>query len=1043
MYGAAIVALNPISYWRLGEAGGPAIVDERAVQNGTYVGAIEYSVAPIVERSGGGAIGFNGTDAYGQIPDNPAFALASYTIDFAFQADAAPAPGANMVLLSKDRFPSPPDGGLSIEVFNDAGQLKLRGYAGGLSAAPGWIGDPNGVADIRLNRGYKVTVTVSGAGAKLYLDGEEKASAANTQGWQSNGEPIVLGAYSADALAKFDGVLDDVAIFDRALTPDEISTLGDSRTIQHQSSSSVSLTAPLEIFTPAEIQVTALAGWPAGRSPKAITAQGARAYGYVRRSWKATRNDGTWMNFWPGWQPGATEGIEVILDDDSGLTISVEVQATIPSPTGSGVTRYLDASAAGGGDGTAGAPWNSWASAIAGLGSGDVLVVRARSGTRSLSGRQIPNYVYPVDVGGSGTVTSTANNVTIYADPTDLAAGRRPRIHINGTDLAGFFDDPNGMWEPDPSDGAGNVWRTTRSTYTQTDSQNIWWRGSTGRICGGYAYFNKNQSSYLNQLRDTTYPKSDMYGGRTQTYVGPGITFSNGRYYVRLSPPPLSTIVEGARTTTPWYWTDYYPPGTNPNTVPLYVSTANDGTTTQSCLTINGTIGWKIYNLDFVCGHFGIRADNTSGFQVWGCQFIGASQGDHPDTDNGNSAQGKQIRLLGATNFLADRCAFFGGCPPWFTWSEGKGWNGSHATGLRNGPYDFLNITGVSRHCRFESFFSMLLFNDQKEMRWHHCDWLNIGPGEGSLVVNAPSDILEVIRCRVMNCTLAGWAGSHANPGIYHFVNNFWSIYLPGGASHKALHTFAGSGGPPSSLDCDFYPPPAEQPHGGTGGGEPSQFRFQNSIIGTQRHRQASIGGGFGTGAMLAPHRPNQQVSFNHFWRAQNNIAAVYPSKNGYLWESSDGAVNAKDSFVTPLVTHALFTYNFNHYYRHPSMPSTGRATLAAVTVYNSGSGTNCANIAAIKAQGIEANGTEGDPGWNVAYPDTHSDSQFYDKANFLLPVGNTAASGGNTGLSGQGAHDYDGNTQITYPGYSWRGCFVPGVPTIEQEVGPLGPMIT
>ena len=89
-YGAAIVALNPISYWRLGEAGGAAIVDERAVQNGTYAGTIEYSVAPIVQRSTGRAIGFNGTDAYGQIPDNPdKFALASYTIDFAFQADAA------------------------------------------------------------------------------------------------------------------------------------------------------------------------------------------------------------------------------------------------------------------------------------------------------------------------------------------------------------------------------------------------------------------------------------------------------------------------------------------------------------------------------------------------------------------------------------------------------------------------------------------------------------------------------------------------------------------------------------------------------------------------------------------------------------------------------------------------------------------------------------------------------------------------------------------------------------------------------------------
>jgi hypothetical protein len=843
-------------------------------------------------------------------------------------------------------------------------------------------------------------------------------------------------------------------------------------TVSGPAPTGVSLVSPLQIFTPSQIQLTALTGWPAGRTLKEMSVQGANAYGYVRRSWKPNNNNNTYLDIMPGWKPtSATETMTVVLDNNQTILVNYTVAATIPSPSGSGVTRYLDASAGSGGSGTSGSPWNTWATAIAGLTAGDVLVVRAKAGTHTSSiGRQIPNWVYPVDVGGTGTVTSTVSNVTIYADPTDLAAGRRPRIHINGTDLAELYDNPNGLWEADPSDPSGNCWRTIRSNYTQTDSQNIWWRTTIGKVVGGYAYFSANGGngetsvtgapSFLNQLRDTVVHNGatgfDMYYGRHTAYVGPGITWNGGRYYVRLSPPPLSTIVKGARTTTPYYWGDYYPSGTNPNTTPLYVSTSNDGGTGSSCLTINSTTGWKIYNLDFICGHFGIVADSTSNFQLWGCRFIGASQGDHPNTDNGNSLQGKQVRMLGTTsNFLADHSEFYGGMPPWFTWSEGKGWSGSQGTSLRNGAFDYVNATNpICRHCHFEGFFSLMIFGVQNDQRFHHCNFLNVGPFEGAFVTAPPNGLFEFVRTRHMNSTLAGWAaqsGQGSVRGNAYFISSFMSFYLAGSAAHKALHTKnASSGGAPTSLDCDFFPSNTIQPHGGFGtGGIPSERRFQCSIVGTQRSQNMAVANGPGNIGSGAPVGNNAlyaiiEYSTGGTYNSQNNIAAVYPSDNGYIWNTSYTAAIPIDSHCC-LYEYAagVTTYDYNHIYRHSSMPATGRTSLVTYKVYNTTSATSCANIAAVKAQGVEAHGTEGDPGWSISYPSAGSDILFYNRANFVVPVGNVAASGGNTGLSGQAAHDFDFNTQITYPGYSWRGCMVPGVPAIEQEVGPCGPMVS
>ena len=48
------------------------MVDERAVQCGVYHGAVELPLEPIVLDIAGTSIRFNGSNAYGEAPHNPA-----------------------------------------------------------------------------------------------------------------------------------------------------------------------------------------------------------------------------------------------------------------------------------------------------------------------------------------------------------------------------------------------------------------------------------------------------------------------------------------------------------------------------------------------------------------------------------------------------------------------------------------------------------------------------------------------------------------------------------------------------------------------------------------------------------------------------------------------------------------------------------------------------------------------------------------------------------------------------------------------------------
>jgi Concanavalin A-like lectin/glucanases superfamily len=224
LYANTVTALNPVAYWHLGEVGGTTIVDEKAVQNGTYVGSIEYGVEPILSDSTGTSIGFNGVNAYGQIAHNAAFAVANGTIVFAVQADSV---AGQQMLLAKDG--GAPVGGLTVDINNG----RLRAYIRDGTRVAVWLPSPGGAADIRPQTAHHIALTWGSRGAELWLDGVLIASNPGlTVGLGSNTAALFIAAY-AGPTAFGDVVMDEVAWFDRQLTPPQIRSLAKPRSFAH------------------------------------------------------------------------------------------------------------------------------------------------------------------------------------------------------------------------------------------------------------------------------------------------------------------------------------------------------------------------------------------------------------------------------------------------------------------------------------------------------------------------------------------------------------------------------------------------------------------------------------------------------------------------------------------------------------------------------------------------------------------------------------------------------------------------------------------
>ncbi len=238
-YPAAVVSSGPVAYWRLGEPAGAT----KALNSGWGGVALDGTYSPaktsapsIFLRSPDSAADFNGSNAYvfgaglntaSTTGGNP-FAN-DWTIEAWFIRDTA---GADWQAIFSNNADSAEGGGAPVLTFFDSSGGRSRSWLGmnpaGISPTPDIYVDLNqygGGNNAYLGKPVYAVLSKSGSQLRMYVNVDgvwlPPAAATLTRTLDTNNDKWFIGRHYWGGIY-FDGKIDDVALYDRALSWQEV-----------------------------------------------------------------------------------------------------------------------------------------------------------------------------------------------------------------------------------------------------------------------------------------------------------------------------------------------------------------------------------------------------------------------------------------------------------------------------------------------------------------------------------------------------------------------------------------------------------------------------------------------------------------------------------------------------------------------------------------------------------------------------------------------------------------------------------------------------
>jgi hypothetical protein len=229
------VASDPhlVGRWHFDDVSGNTVPDSSGYgNNGTIYGATLVDSKPGL----GKALSFNGANNYISIPHNNIFNFGTgdFTVEFWMRQTGT---SGQQLIINKD------DGnwqsGHGWEIWSNAGAASwsIFPYPSFENRSGTGAGDGNW---------HHVAFTRAFGVVKGYIDGIEKASGSCSQSI-STSNPIYLGRGSIWAPAYFNGLIDEVAVYNRSLSADEIKSIYEKgNTPPDTIPPSITITAPAE-----------------------------------------------------------------------------------------------------------------------------------------------------------------------------------------------------------------------------------------------------------------------------------------------------------------------------------------------------------------------------------------------------------------------------------------------------------------------------------------------------------------------------------------------------------------------------------------------------------------------------------------------------------------------------------------------------------------------------------------------------------------------------------------------------------------------------
>jgi len=209
-YSSVVLADSPVGYWRLGEAAGTTadnLGSGGSAIDGTYVGSPTLGVTGLLTGDSDTAVTFNGSTQWVLIPDNAALDVGdTLTIEAVANVDTG---SAWCPIYWKGT------GTGRFEVGWSRSFTDMAVYING-------VGNVSSIEHLTAGHTYHLVATKDGGSYfKLYINGVECTYTYYTAGTVvDNAQDAYIG-YGPDP-AYFDGTLDEVALYDYALTPAQV-----------------------------------------------------------------------------------------------------------------------------------------------------------------------------------------------------------------------------------------------------------------------------------------------------------------------------------------------------------------------------------------------------------------------------------------------------------------------------------------------------------------------------------------------------------------------------------------------------------------------------------------------------------------------------------------------------------------------------------------------------------------------------------------------------------------------------------------------------
>ena len=212
------VAINDglVGYWKLEESSSPAVDSSGYGHNGTWVGdPTSSSTVPTVNFANNNSISLDGTDDSVSIPDDSHLDTTQVTA-MAWIKTAATDDFSGVVAKV-------PSGGTRAGwILTVANTSVLRcdvdsGPSGGFAVSTTTLED---------DAWHHVACSYDGSNIRVYVDGgAAEGTTAFSAGLGQQDEPIIIGKDPLSAAREFSGLIDEVRVYNRALSQNEITTI--------------------------------------------------------------------------------------------------------------------------------------------------------------------------------------------------------------------------------------------------------------------------------------------------------------------------------------------------------------------------------------------------------------------------------------------------------------------------------------------------------------------------------------------------------------------------------------------------------------------------------------------------------------------------------------------------------------------------------------------------------------------------------------------------------------------------------------------------